>query len=489
MNGIRNPGAPTLEGLFGALARGNSNTQSQLLFHDPHEAIYLDAVERLHASTAVYTAQPVVDDLLSRLNWREDNEVLLDSSCGDGMFLGRALERLLAAGVNRTLLCERIQGWEIHPGACSDARNRVTSILVQHGAAYEEATAIAQRMIINKDFLVEGPTAPVADVITGNPPYLRRSNVPQVLQKQYETVVPAFAQGDLLHSFLERCTRAVRPGGRIGLVTSDRWLSNMSAARLREALGARMSLAHVERLDIDSAFYRPKHRRAGSPPRIHPISIVLDCDKERGRRMSSEPIYPGVDASRYEGLPTLGEFADVRCGPWLGTFGVFVVDAATARGIPEEYLVPAVDTDDVLADGTLGQPKRWAIRTNPNVEPCGAVMDHLKRNMHRMAARGAQQSKPWLPPETFHKMDLSREMLMIPRIATRPKTIRVPAGCLVLNHNLSIVSATAEKLAKVEKALASPIAMQWVADHAPRLENSYYSMTTTYVRKMPLDFS
>lgn len=469
------------------LAGLGGDTQGTLAFTDEADAIRMDAVDRLHAATAIYTASPVVDQLLDRLNWPNGTQKLLDPSCGDGMFLSRALDRLLAAGKPMVDLTELVEGWEIHPGACSDARNRVTGVLIQHGYSHTLAASVAQRMVRNLDFLVDGPTGPYAHTIAGNPPYLRRANVPALLRETYDNHVPAYASADLLYSFLERCSRALHDGGRIGYVTSDRWLTNQGSAKLREKLGERLSLSHLERLDPASCFYRPKQRRAGSPPRIHPVSVILNRDINDGRQISSEPIFPGVDASRYAGLPTLAEIAKVRIAPWLGSNGVFVVDAHTARSLPKRYLVPAVDTDDIVR-GKLGEPTRFAILTSPDEMPCEEVMQHLNRNMHRMAARG-RQGKAWQPPETFHNWDLSHESLIVPRIAKSPKAVRVPPGILPINHNLSIVSADPKGLDMVEKALASPLAAEWARDHAPRLENSYYSLTTTMLRKLPVSLA
>ena len=353
-----------------------------------------------------------------------------------------------------------------------------------HGFSTSRAADLAQAMVMERDFLTDGPTEPFTDLYAGNPPYMRAANVHPYLRARYADFVPECASADLLHSFLERCSRTIRPGGQIGLVTSDRWLFNSGASRLRETLGQRLSIAHLERLDVTTAFYRPKRRTAGSPPRIHPVSVVLGTHASGGRQLSSEPIYPGVDASVYEGLTPLGEFAQVRIAPWLGSHGVFVVDKSTARHLPPEYLVPAVDTDDIV-QGKVGTPTRWAIRTRPDEEPCPEIMAHLQANWHRMATRG-RQGKMWLPPESFHALDLSRESLLVPRIAKSPKAVRVPANVLPINHNLSIVAGDATTLEAVEDALASPLAAQWVRDHAPRLENGYFSLTTTQLRKLPM---
>lgn len=220
------------------------------------------------------------------------------------------------------------------------------------------------------------------------------------------------------------------------------------------------------------------------------MSVVLKATAELQRShdfrvLTERPIYPGVDESRYEGLPTLEQFAQVRIAPWLGSSGIFVVDKETAATLPGEYLVPAVDTDDIV-DGRLCTPRRFAIRTAPGVTPCNRLIEHLQRHMHKMAARG-RRGTFWLPPETFHRMDLSRETLLVPRIATSPKAVRVPPGILPINHNLSIVCGEPDVLDRVEAALRSPLAAQWVRDYAPRLEGGYFSLTTTLLRKMPID--
>lgn len=442
------------------------------------------AVETLHAATAVYTAAHVVDALLERLGWPSGDRRLVDPSCGDGAFLERALERLLATRPRGFMPAGLIEGWEIHPGACADARSKVAKVLCRHGHTVDRAAAAAERMVHNRDFLTDSPTDAQWDIVAGNPPYLRAAKIPDALRRLYVRHVPDFAVADMLYSFLERCSRTLTPTGRIGFVTCDRWLVNVSAGRLRERLGERLALAHTERLDVTSAFYRPKQRRAGSPPRVHPVTVVLTRERSTGERLTSDPVHPGVDASRYEGYPLLGEIADVRIAPWLGTPGIFVVDEQTASSLPDANLIPAVDTDDIV-DGRLGTPKRYAIRTCPTTQPCEVILAHLTRTMNRMAARG-RQGKFWMPPESFHRMDLSRESLLVPRIAKSAVSVRVPSGVLPINHNLSIVAADPNTLTRVERALASPLATQWIQDYAPRLEGGYLSLTTTLLRKLPI---
>jgi type I restriction-modification system DNA methylase subunit len=249
----------------------SSASQGLLLFESKEDTARRAAIDDLHARTAIYTASPVVDDLLRRLGWPNGNARLVDPSCGDGMFLARALSALLAARPAGFDPRGQVEGWEIHPVACLEARSRVAAVLASHGWSRARAATLANDILHNRDFLTEGPHTPKWDIVAGRPPYLRAANVTDLLRNEYSRHVPDYAKGDLLHSFLDRCSRTVLPAGRIGLVTSDRWLFNHGASRLREKLGQRLSLAHAERLSAETPFYRPKQRRAGSPPRVHPV--------------------------------------------------------------------------------------------------------------------------------------------------------------------------------------------------------------------------
>lgn len=444
------------------------------------------AIDELHAATAIYTAEPIVDDLLDKMDWPRAERRLVDTSCGDGMFLGRAMIRLLEQipDIEDVAILDVLEGWEVHPHAATQARNRVASILVvQGGRDTARAQHLAEQLVRCADFITEGPTEPRYHCIAGNPPYLRFANVPELLRGEYQAVLPDHACADLLHSFLDRCAAALFPEGEIGLVTADRWLFNIGAAKLRSTIGKRLAIDHLQRLDAKSAFYRPKQRRAGTPPRIHPVAVVLREPNKTTIPLTDQPIYPEGGKVAHTGL-TLQDVATVRIAPWLGTPGIFVVDEETARGLPKEYLVPAVDTNDIRG-GILGTPTRYAIRTFPDQEPPEAILRHLDANLPRMCKRGIRPIR-WMPPESWHNLALDEEILLVPRIARSLKPIRVPAGMLPINHNLSIVAKGQYTLDQIEVALCSEEANEWVQIYAPRLENGFYSLTTTKLRELPV---
>lgn len=441
------------------------------------------AIERLHAATALYTVEPVVRDLFARVTWPRRDARLLDPSCGDGAFLGIAVDLLLSAlpDLPDEDLVRAVQGWEIHAGACAQAREHIGALLKRYG----RVAAIATSIVHEGDYLTD-PAArrerAVYDVVVGNPPYLRFVNVPALLRMEYEGVLPAWARGDLLHAFLDRCAEALLPDGELALVTADRWLFNVSCANLRAALGRTLRLAHVARLDAATAFYRPKNRKPGTPPRIHPVAIVLSAGGDQP--VTAEPFYPEANSAT-RGIP-LGEIARVQIAPWVGPLGVFLVDEATRARVGAE-VIPAIDTDDLRADGSVAAPTRYVFAAAPDREPGENLGAYLRANLHRLPPRARQRSAWWMPPERVDALDLSQPRLVVPRIAKDLKAFRVPAGVLPINHNLTIVAEGSRDLHRVQAAIDSEDARRWIHARAARLENGYLSITTRLLRELPLD--
>src|SRR5581483_3547493 len=87
-----------------------------------------EAVDRLHAATALYTADPVVSELLDAVSWPGRGGRLLDPGAGDGSFLVAALQRLSPRHGDFDAV-RRVAGVEIHPGAALAARERVAGLL------------------------------------------------------------------------------------------------------------------------------------------------------------------------------------------------------------------------------------------------------------------------------------------------------------------------------------------------------------------------
>lgn len=435
-------------------------------------------IEAIHIATALYTVAAECDALLQDLDWPETGGMLLDPGAGNGELLLSAIRRLNPIPNDVQALVARVRGYEFHPGAADAARRHIAEHLVAGGWATGAARAAATRIVETRDFLLSPVPVGEAIVALSNPPFMRFAGLPPAYRKEFEAAVPAYARGDLMHAYLERMAQVIRPGGQIGAILSDRILFNEGAAKLRARIGAAFRITAIRRLDAGSAFYRPKTRRKGTPPRVHPVAIVLSSG-ECGQVLSSTPFRFEV-SSPASGV-RLGDLATIQIAPWIGPDGIFQI--ADPSAFPDADLVPVVEPEDIDPHtDTLKEVRRWAFVTHPGVAPHASVLAHLDGQLDRMPPRGKRATR-WLPPETFaHRLPLKAPALLIPRIARRLRTIPLPENVLPTGHNLVLASGARPEV--IAGWLNHPEVQAQALQLAPRLENSFASFTTRFLREL-----
>jgi hypothetical protein len=248
-----------------------------------------------------------------------------------------------------------------------------------------------------------------------------------------------------------------------------------------------VGISHLARLNQKSAFYRPKHRVRNSPPRIHPVEILLQSPALSLIQITEHPLSPDAisNSCDYQGR-TLSDVATISLAPWIGPTGIFVIDAITAdqlRGHAE--LTPVIDTEDIdRTTDTIKTASRYLIRTSAMLKPSSVTIRHLKARLHLMPPRG-RRATFWLPPET-PKLSIDQPSLLIPRIARRLRVIDLPPGLMPINHNLSIVSAGRLALSEIKELLLSERSQNWIRANSPQLEDGYLSITTKRLRRLPI---
>jgi tRNA1(Val) A37 N6-methylase TrmN6 len=439
------------------------------------------AIDAIHAHTAVFTCDEVIDRMLDEVGWPGAEGRLLDPGAGHGDVLLRAIARLEVRADDVDGIARRIEGWEFHPQAADIARARISAELQERGWSASAAGTAARTVLHERDFLLQAPALRTFEVIVGNPPYIHRSRIPGDYRTLMDAAVPEYARHDMLHPYLEACSRLLTPGGALALVTSDRWLMNGNTARLRETLGSRLTFDVVERLGTDNPFYVPKTRRRNSPPRVHPVIVVARNAAGRGVRMDASPV-PLETGAGGAGGPLLGDHVNVMVAPWMGADGIFVV-RRDQTDLPDTELIPCVVSADIHPREDRLLPLSSAVIRTGSDRPSDEVMRHLARELPRMAPRG-RRSPEWLPPTGYaHKLPLARPGLLIPRIARRLRPILLPAGVMPVNSNLVI--AECDDPTALAAWLNEPEQQDWIARNAPPLESGYLSITTTLLRRMP----
>jgi len=204
-----------------------------------------------------FTRREIVDCLVDIIE-PTDDDLLLDPSCGSGGFLIYAMKRIFQkieidyAGDEATILNlkknfaqRRIYGIEIN--------ERIARIAMMDMVINEDGhTNIENHTALDDAFAHDEIKDGVFSMILTNPPFgnqVMRGQRDQLGRADLDDYVLAqgrsSAKSELL--FIERCTRFLRPGGKLGIVLPDGILSNPSDRRVRDYL-----LAHFQIIAIIS---------------------------------------------------------------------------------------------------------------------------------------------------------------------------------------------------------------------------------------------
>jgi adenine-specific DNA-methyltransferase len=213
----------------------------------------------------VFTRRWVVDLLLDLTRYTADQDLgalnLVDPSCGTGAFLYQAVERLLisASAHGRPLasLKSAIRAYDLQIGHVEVCRALCRDLLSEAGASAATASALAKQWVQQADFLLDPTDQMPANVVIGNPPYIRYDDLPEELTAEYRRALPTMrGRGDIYVGFIERSLRMLAPNGQLGFICADRWMRNQYGAALRELVAGSYAVEHIWTMHDVDAFER-----------------------------------------------------------------------------------------------------------------------------------------------------------------------------------------------------------------------------------------
>ncbi len=168
---------------------------------------------------------------------------VLDPACGDGELL-LAVARVAVQRFPRTAL--RLVGYDLDADAVRVARLRSAGIDTWRGPAgcrtefdwrYGDFLHAAQEL-----------SDPAFDAVITNPPYVRTQQLGGDTARMLSLRFGLTGRIDLTHPFVATVPRLLRPGGVLGLLCANRFLSTKAGANLRALLHA--ELPPVELYDL-----------------------------------------------------------------------------------------------------------------------------------------------------------------------------------------------------------------------------------------------
>jgi tRNA1(Val) A37 N6-methylase TrmN6 len=173
--------------------------------------------------------------------------VVLDPSCGDGELLAafvQVVDPRILAGV-------ALVGIDEDSSYADSARERLLeagarSVQVIQGDFLEFVRdRTSQKGLFAEEASLPEGLVSLADVIIANPPYVRTQNLGASRAQQLARAFDLTGRVDLYHAFLVAMTRQLRPGGLLGVITSNRFLMTRGGAATRKLLASQFEVLEV----------------------------------------------------------------------------------------------------------------------------------------------------------------------------------------------------------------------------------------------------
>ncbi|MFY9225277.1 MAG: N-6 DNA methylase [Blastocatellia bacterium] len=199
-------------------------------------------INKLRNLGSIYTP-PDFANLLTSWSIQHKDEKVLDMGVGDGVFVFSAYNRLVQLGAVPAVAQQQIYGTEVHtPSYAKFIHLASKSNLIFSNINCEN--------FFNANF-------PLVDVLIGNPPYVRRSQIEDIDEIRYSV----FKNGNLISEkdfsrlsdlyiyFLLKASSFLKPGGRLAVITADTWLNAKYGKAFKEFLNKNFEINSLISLD------------------------------------------------------------------------------------------------------------------------------------------------------------------------------------------------------------------------------------------------
>jgi adenine-specific DNA-methyltransferase len=213
-----------------------------------------DTADLRKARGAFFTPPAIAEHLAAWAIQDDPNATIMDPTCGDGVFLIAAGQRLKALGRQTSDLDSQVFGIDLHSASLDEAMRVL------------EGEGLDAHLVASDFFAVPTPDTlaaplPYLDAVVGNPPFIRYQE--HVGDSRRMSVEAAFKQGVRLNGLasswaasLAHAAGFLKPDGRLAMVLPAELLTVGYAEPIRRWLRSRferVNLVMFERLQFEDA--------------------------------------------------------------------------------------------------------------------------------------------------------------------------------------------------------------------------------------------
>lgn len=485
----------------------------------------------------VFTRRWVVELMLDLVEYTPDRELadltVVEPAVGSGAFWRVLLERLttaLPAAGHWEGLDNALRGYDIEQTNVDHCRALTVTHLVASGCPVRTAQTLAKRWLHREDFLLA--TRDIrADLVVGNPPYIRIEELTPQLLSEYRRVAPTMGgRADVFVGFYEHGLDLLKAGGKLAFICADRWMRNAYGRALRgkvvdgfsvddvivmhdadafeSTVSAYPAITVISRKSQGTATIAKVSERFGADQaptyvqwRSRDETRLLTKDVEAAVLPSwheTSEVWPDASPAVIAWLEQLDEtmplLEDANTGTRLGIGIATGSDRVYIRrgdvDVESDRLMPMV-TPDAIRSGEFRFTGEHLVSP---WTPDGLVDLHDYPRLARYYAGNAQQLRgrsvaKRSGPHWYRTIDrqnfslLQREMLVMQDMKAQASPVRVPAG-YVPHHNLYWIVSTAWDLDALGGLLLSKVVEKQVEAYCVKMRGGTLRFQAQVLRKV-----
>lgn len=170
----------------------------------------------------------LADKLLYYYKSLNTESCILDPACGDGALLAALCKKGIVSSAN-------IIGYDTSASYLKVAKKRICDIFKQEDSQFynEDFLSVCPN---NQDIFASNTKREFADLIIANPPYVRTQVLGAEKAQQLAKDFNLTGRVDLYYPFFMAMTNALKKGGILGAITSNRYICTKSGSDIRKFL-------------------------------------------------------------------------------------------------------------------------------------------------------------------------------------------------------------------------------------------------------------
>jgi hypothetical protein len=409
----------------------------------------------------VFTKREIVDFIIAlceKEGQQLNNSVIIDPSTGDGAFILPIIDNILSKekGDIRSFL-NNIYAIELDSSKIEQFKINIDNYFKEKNLPYSNKDI----NILIGDYLTI--KLPKADIIIGNPPYVRYDNIPADKRLSYKKIYSSFTnRSDIYIPFIEKSLRLLKTNGVLSFICADRWVNNQYGKFLRKLIYYNYDLKYFFKFGKYNPFLElviayPSIfliKNSSNSNRIlfktidnaNELDIEkLNASKEIYTFNSSYNINYDNDSHSLKFMEDMG--FKIGIGVATGADKVFILDNNSE--IENDLLVPLLTRKDIINDNicwnhrylvnTYNPKGRGLVDLNKYPKLSKYLEFHKDQLLNRHVAR--KNISHWYKLIDSVNIELiSRPKLLIPDISTKPIII-YDEGHFYPHHNFYYITS------------------------------------------------